>query len=107
MEKGMIKVSMLFPGGEDETFDMDYYLNKHLPRVRKLLKGALKQISVEKGIGGGAPGSMPPYLAVTGFCFQSMDAFSNSFEPNAGEILSDISRFTTSKPLLQISEVVV
>ena len=103
----MIKVSMLFPGGEDETFDMDYYISRHIPLIRKLMKGEVKEAAVEKGLAGGAPGSMPPYLAVASFCFESVEAFSNIFEPNAPEIMADLENFTTSKPLLQISQVMM
>jgi hypothetical protein len=32
-EPGMFKVSILYPNGEDKTFDMDYYVQKHMPMV--------------------------------------------------------------------------
>lgn len=31
---GMFKVAILYPNGDDKTFDMDYYENKHMPMVR-------------------------------------------------------------------------
>lgn len=107
MENGMIKVSIFFPGGEDELFDMEYYMTRHVPLVKKLLGTSLKQLTVEKGIAGGAPGSMAPYLAVAGLYFETIEAFQNSFESSAGEIMQDLPNFTESSPLLQISEVIV
>ena len=60
MKKGMTKVSVLYPNGENKTFDMNYYCNTHLPMVSKLLGDALKGATVEKGLGGAAPGSIAP-----------------------------------------------
>ncbi len=56
MEKGLIKVSVVYPNSEGKKFDMDYYCNKHVPMVATLLGDSLKGATVEKGIGGGAPG---------------------------------------------------
>jgi hypothetical protein len=33
----MIKVSVLYPEGDGSTFNMDYYLNRHIPMVREKL----------------------------------------------------------------------
>jgi uncharacterized protein (TIGR02118 family) len=106
MKKGMIKVSVFYPGGEDIFFDMDYYSNQHMAMVRELLGDALKESSVERGISGGAPGSIPHYAALAGLYFESMEAFDDSFGRNAAKIMADVSRFTNSKALIQISEVI-
>ena len=37
----MIKVSVLYPNSDSATFDMDYYLNTHLPLVAELVGEAL------------------------------------------------------------------
>jgi hypothetical protein len=36
----MIKVSVLYPDGPGATFDMGYYLNRHIPMVRAKLGAA-------------------------------------------------------------------
>ena len=36
-ETGMFKVTILYPNGEDKTFDMDYYEKKHIPMVAGFL----------------------------------------------------------------------
>ena len=105
MHKGMIKATLFFPGGEDDAFDMDYYLNKHVPLIKRLLGKAIKGLTVEKGVSGGAPGSMAPFIAVAGLYFDSMDAFQDYFEPYAGEIMNDLMNISDSKPLLLISEI--
>ena len=101
----MIRVSVLYPGGEGSTFDMDDYCARHMALVRRLLSPALKGVEVEKGIGGLEAGSPPPYLAMGHLLFESAQAFQSAFEPNAMAIIGDIPNYTNSRPTIQISEV--
>ncbi len=48
----MIKISVLYPGGAGTTFDMAYYLDRHIPVVRAKLGAACKSAAVEQGLGG-------------------------------------------------------
>jgi uncharacterized protein (TIGR02118 family) len=107
MKKGMIKVSVLYPNGEGKSFDMDYYCNKHMPMVGRLLGDAIKGATVEKGLGGGAPDSPATYSAMGNLYFDSMEDFGNSFGPHAEGIMEDLANFTNIEPILQISEVMV
>ncbi len=105
MEKGMIKVSVLYANGEGKTFDMDYYLNKHIPLVGGLLGDAVKGASIEKGLAGGAPGSVAPFATMSNLYFETVGAFQNSFGPNVDQIMGDLPNFTNIEPTIQISEV--
>lgn len=107
MEKGMIKVSVLYPNGEGKHFDMDYYCNKHAPMVGGLLGDSVKAVTIEKGLGGGDPGSIATYAAMGNLYFSSMESFQNSFGPNAEKIMGDLPNFTNIEPIIQISEVMV
>ena len=107
MEKGMIKVSVLYPNGEGKNFDMDYYCNKHIPMVAGLLGDSVKVATVEKGLGGAEPGSPAAYAAMGNLYFASMESFESSFGPNAGKIMEDLPNFTNAEPVVQISEVVI
>ena|SRR5680860_610835 len=107
MEKGMIKVSVLYPNGEGKNFDMDYYCNQHVPMVGGLLGDSVKAATVEKGLGGGEPGSTAAYAAMGNLYFASMDSFQNSFGPNAEKIMGDLPNFTNIEPVVQISEVMI
>jgi uncharacterized protein (TIGR02118 family) len=75
----MIKVSALYPNTAGSKFDMPYYLDKHIPMVRQKLGSAFRGVSVEKGLGGGQPGSPPAYLAMGHLLFDSIEAFQASF----------------------------
>lgn len=101
----MIRINVLYPNSAGATFDMDYYLGKHMPMVRERMGSALKGMSVEQGMSGALPGSQPAYQVVTALGFESVEAFQAAFVPHAPEIQGDIPRFTNVVPTIQISEV--
>ena len=101
----MIKVSVLYPNGEGTIFDMKYYIDKHMPMVQGKLGDACKKADVDQGLGGAEPGSQATYIAMCHLYFDSVEAFQNSFGPNAKEIMADIPNYTNTQPVVQISEV--
>ena len=101
----MIKVSVLYPGGAGSTFDMDYYLNRHIPMVLAKLGTACKSAAVEHGLGGATAGSAPAFSAMGHLYFESVEAFHSTFGPHAGEIMGDIPNYTNVEPTIQVSEV--
>lgn len=103
----MTKVSVLYPNGENKTFDMDYYLNKHIPLVEELLGDKLKGATVEKGLGGAAPESIAPFAGMGNMYFDSVEDFGAAFGPNADKIMGDLPNFTNIEPVIQISEVLI
>jgi len=107
MQKGSIKVSVLYPNGEGKTFDMDYYSNNHVPMVGGLLGDAIIGATVENGLGGGEPDSPAPFAAMGNLYFDTMESFENSFGPNAETIMADLPNFTNIEPIVQISEVMI
>ena len=48
-------MAILFPNGEDKTFEMDYYSNKRMPMEIGLLGDSLKAMSIDKGLANEAP----------------------------------------------------
>jgi len=104
-EQRVIKVSVLYPGGETTKFDMDYYCKSHMPMVQQKLGAACKSMAVEQGLAGGAPGAPPTYAAMGHLYFDSVAAFQAAFGPHATEIMADIKNYTNVQPVIQISEV--
>ena len=101
----MIKVSVLYPNSPSATFDMSYYLNKHMPMVRAKLGAAVKGIAVDQGLGGAAPGAPPAYVAMGHIYFDSIDAFQQAFAVHGQAIVSDVPNYTNTQPTIQVSEV--
>ncbi len=106
IKKGLTKVTILYPNTEGNTFDMDYYANKHMPMVAELLGDALKGLEIDKGMAGRTPEDPVPYLAIGYLYFDSLAEYQNAFGPNAAQITGDIPNYTNSQPVIQISEVV-
>jgi uncharacterized protein (TIGR02118 family) len=101
----LIKVSVLYPNTADCKFDMNYYLNRHMPMVQQKLGAACKRMAVEEGIAGGAPGAPATYIAMGHLYFDSTDTFQTAFAPHAQAIMADIPNYTNTQPTIQISEV--
>ena len=107
MKQGLIKVSVLYPGGPGKTFDMDYYCNKHVPMVSGLLGDAIKGATIEKGLSGATPDMEPQFVASGHIYFESVEAFQQSFGANADAIMGDIPNYTNIEPSILISEVMI
>ena len=101
----MISVCVLYPRTERSRFDVDYYVNKHIPMVIKCLGSALKGVTAEAGVGGTEPGSLPVYAAVCRLLFESVDSFLAAFGPNAAKVQGDMPNYTDVAPVIQINEV--
>ena len=95
----------MYPNGAGRHFDIGYYCEKHMPMVRGLVGSALRGMSVEHGMAGGAPGAPPTYLAMGHLLFDTVEAFQSSFGPHTQEIMRDIPNYTNTQPIIQISEV--
>lgn len=100
----MVKVSILYPSKPGARFDVDYYLNTHMPLVLGLLGSAVKAVSVEIGILGGTSGQLPPFTAICGFTCETIQAFTDAFLANADVLQSDIPNFTDIAPVIQVSD---
>jgi uncharacterized protein (TIGR02118 family) len=100
----LIKVSGLYPNTTDCKFDMNYYLNQHMPMVQQKLGPACKSMAVEEGIGG-APGAPATYVAMGHLYFDTADSFQTAFTPHAQAIMADVPNYTDIEPIVQISEV--
>ena len=101
----MIKMAIFYPNGEDKTFDMDYYSNKHMPMAASLLGKSLVAMSIDKGLANGRPDTPLEYLAIGYFYFESMASFQKAMPPNSEKLKADVSNYTNIQPTVQISEV--
>ena len=66
----MVRILVMYSNNGEE-FNLDYYLNQHIPLCHKLLDGyGLIRSEVDKGSGGGQ-GAPAPYHVVAHLVFQS------------------------------------
>jgi uncharacterized protein (TIGR02118 family) len=107
MKTGVIKVSVLYPNGEGKTFDMEYYIRKHIPLVLGLLGEGVELGAIEMGLSGSKSDTPPIYLVMSHLYFDTIEGFEKVFRPNEAEIMRDMPNFTNSTPIIQVSEVTV
>ena len=105
----MVRISVLYPNKKGSRFDMEYYIDKHVPQSIRLLSAhpGFKGVSVEQGLGGGAPGSEAPFIAMCHFSFESVEAFLAAFLPHASELQGDMPNYTDLTPVIQINEILI
>ncbi|MEO6445900.1 MAG: EthD family reductase [Gemmatimonadaceae bacterium] len=103
----MIKVSVMYPNTPGARFDHDYYRDKHMPLLKERMGDECLYYTVDKGLGGGAPGDPATYIGMCHIFCNSPEAFQAAFGPHAKEIMGDIPNYTDLSPIIQMSEVVV
>jgi uncharacterized protein (TIGR02118 family) len=106
VEKGLIKVSIMYPFAEGKTFNMEYYETKHMPMVAKFLGSNLVKYTIEKGVASGLPNTPLPYMAVGSFYVKSLADYQAAIAPNIKAIRSDFANYTNVAPVILVSEVV-
>ncbi|GAB3994764.1 hypothetical protein GCM10028807_33160 [Spirosoma daeguense] len=105
VEKGLIKVSVMYPYAEGKTFDMDYYEKNHMPYVAGLLGTNLVRYTIEKGIANGMPNAPLPFVAIGSFYVKSLTDYQTAITPNRDAIRADILKYTNISPTILVSEV--
>ena len=102
---GMYKVAILYPNGDDKTFDMDYYEKKHMPMVAGFLGKNLKFYEIDKGIAGRTPNDKAPFLAVGYFYINDVAEYNKAIAQNRDAVINDFKNYTNVQPVVQISEI--
>src|SRR5690349_14122607 len=105
-EKGLIKVSIMYPFAEGKTFNMEYYETKHMPMVAGYLGSNLVKYTIEKGLSSGIPNQPLPYLAIGTFYVKSLSEYQVAIAPYRDPLRADFSNYTNANAVILVSEVV-
>lgn len=95
------RLSAIYPQTEDSTFDMDYYMNTHIPLVEELFQPV--SVEVNEGVSGAEEGSPPPYAVMTDITFATLEDLQNAVAMYSAEVIGDIPNFTNVEAQLQIN----
>ena len=106
VEKGLIKVSIMYPYAEGKTFNMEYYETKHMPMVARFLGSNLVKYTIEKGVASGVPNQPLPFMAIGIFYIKSLSEYQAAIGPNIASIRADFSNYTNITPIILVSEVI-
>ncbi|MEC5144877.1 EthD family reductase [Chitinophaga sp. 212800010-3] len=107
-EKGLIKISVMYPYAEGKTFNMEYYETKHMPMVAGYLGSNLVKYTIEKGLssGGSDPNQPLPFMAIGTFYVKSLSEYKAAVTPNSNAIRADFVNYTNVIPIILVSEVI-
>lgn len=105
----MITVNILYPNSKGSRFDMEYYINRHMPLAIDLLSAhpGFNGVSVERGVAGATPGAEAAYVALCHYRFDSVESFLAAFTPHSSTLQGDIANYTDIEPLIQFSDVLL
>jgi uncharacterized protein (TIGR02118 family) len=102
----MILVTVMYPAGAETKFDLDYYLNKHMPLVKERWTPlGLSHAQVVKGVGK-PDGTGPDFQMMALLTFDSLDSFKAAGKAHGREIFADIPNFTNTQAAVQISDII-
>ena len=96
-------VSVVYPVGSGQKFDVEYYKKSHMPLVDSLLRpSGLKRAQYLHATG--APGGQPEIKLIALLEFDSLDAFKTAMDKNGAALMGDIANFTDVQPSIQFNE---
>ncbi|SRR5216684_648143 len=101
----MILVTVMYPAGAESTFDVDYYLSKHIPLLKdRWTSLGLSNLQVVRG-SGKPDGSAPDYQMMALLTFASIENFKAAGKAHGREIFADIPNFTNAQASVQINDI--
>ena len=97
-------ISVTYPHGSGTKFDHGYYMQTHIPMVKRLWSPmGLQDLKVFRGVNG-PDGAEPTYELVALLTFGSTEEFGAAAKQHGGEIFADIPNFTDAKAVVQFNE---
>ena len=100
----MVTLSVLYPSTAGSNFNLDYYLQKHIPLVKERFgRTGLTAVNVFEGTGT-LEGAAPHFAMIALLHFASVDDVRASLEKHGAEVVGDIPNFTGVQPVLQLNQ---
>ncbi|TEA15695.1 hypothetical protein C8034_v002303 [Colletotrichum sidae] len=100
-----VTISVVYPNEPDAKYDVDYYINKHMPLAGSTWKSSgLKSWSVVKYVPG--PDGAEPQYAFAGILqWDSLENFQKGLaSPDTAKIMADVPNYSNKQPVFLIGE---
>ncbi|MDX7953537.1 EthD family reductase [Lichenihabitans sp. Uapishka_5] len=99
-------IIVLYENTAGATFDLDYYLTKHMPLVsERFARFGLKGWRVTRSAGT-LDGSDPKFSIAAILDFETPDQFKQAVAAEGAAVFGDVPNFSNTDPVVMISEVV-
>lgn len=90
------QVVIAYPRAEDQTFDKEYYLSKHM----QFVAGHWKKHGLKSYVVTELNAESPYYICTTVY-WESLDGWNAAIKDESiGEIMADVAKFTNLKPTM-------
>ena len=99
-----LTLQVLYPVGDDTTFDHDYYANTHMGLVGEYMGPHMVSATASKGLAGG-PDTPAAHYAIATITFADKAAMDAAMGAS-GPVLQDIPNYYNGKPVMLIGEVI-
>ena len=97
-------VTVLYPNVAEATFDMDYYLTKHMPMVME--RFGTHGMSGWRVVRFAGPPGRTPFSVMATLDFGSTDGIKAALEAEGGPVLADVPNFSNQAAVLMIGDAV-
>jgi len=98
-----VTLQVLYPVGDDTTFDHAYYATTHMDLVDQHMGAHIASVQASKGLAGG-PDVPAPFHAIATIIFSDQEAMDAAMQV-AGPVMADIANFTNIQPQILIGEI--
>ena len=99
-------ITVMYENVDDATFDLEYYLSKHMPFVQtKFAPFGIKGWRVIKGVDT-PTGEKPRYSIIALLEFDTGQQFKDGVAAAGKEVFGDVPNFSNKSPVVVIGDVV-
>ena len=99
-------LTILYPYGNPDTFNHDYYRDSHLPMIMKLCgTKAISRFELRKGLSSQDGTGAPPYTATINIYIGDQEAFDKAGKLHNQTMIDDVPNFSQVHPVIIPTEV--
>jgi len=99
-------ITVLYPAKDNDAFDFDFYVRRHVPLIKDILGNSLHRVEVRRGATANDGSSAPTYTCVISIWIADWPAYEKAIAARASELIAEVPLFTKVMPVMQIDEVI-
>jgi len=98
-------MTVTYPAKAGKRFDLNYYIETHVPLCARLFTGYGYHGHVLRLNGGAQPGVGGAYLAEVDFFFESDEHLMKAIDEQGGAVQADVAHYTDIEPQISFADV--
>ena len=99
-------INILYPAKDNDGFDFEFYIKRHVPLIKDILGKSLHRIEVRKGASSHDGTGTPTYTCAICIWIVDWPAYEKAIAARASELIAEVPLFTKVMPQMQIDEVI-